>query len=106
MKCQTSKYVTSEKTTRLILYMIPPKALVRILTMAESSNSSCAIESDDDSFLSGSVNYSTECTDEQSIPNKSVSAEMGCNPIDSYLRCLIVNQQAMMMTIIGILFTL
>ena len=48
--------------------------------MAESNDSSCSAESDDDSFLSGSVNYSTECTNEQSISDISVSAEMGAQP--------------------------
>ena len=48
--------------------------------MAESNDSSCSIESDDDSLLSGSVNYSTECTDEQSISDISVLAEMGVQP--------------------------
>ena len=61
-------------------YVTSPKALVRILTMAESKDSSCSVESDDDSFLSGSVNYSTECTDEQSISDIFVSAEMGAQP--------------------------
>ena len=64
----------------LILYVTSPEALVRVLTMAESNDSSCSAESDDDSFLSGSVNYSTECTDEQSISDISVSAEMGAQP--------------------------
>ena len=73
--------------------------------MAESNDLSCSAESDDDSFLSGSVDYSTECTDEQSISDISVSAEMGCNPINSNPRCLIVNQQAMMTMMTGTIFT-
>ena len=60
--------------------MTSPKALVCVLTMAESKDSSCSAESDGDSFLSGSVKYSTECTDEQSISDISVSAEMGVQP--------------------------
>ena len=64
----------------LIPYMTSPKALVRVLTIAESNDSSRSAESDDDSFLSGSVNYSTECTDEQSISDISVSAEMVVQP--------------------------
>ena len=64
----------------LIPYVTSLKALVHVLTMVESNDSSCSAESDDDSFLSGSVNYSTECTDEQSISDISVSAEMGAQP--------------------------
>ena len=37
---------------------------------------SCCIEYDDDLFLSGSVNYSTECSDDHSISDISVLAEM------------------------------
>ena len=60
----------------LIPYGMSPKALVHILIMAESNELSCSVESDDDSFLSGSVNYSTECTDDQSISDISILAEM------------------------------
>ena len=56
------------------------KALVCILTMAESSNSSCSVESDDDSFLSGSVNYSTESSVDLSVSDLSVSAEVEVLP--------------------------
>ena len=44
----------------LVPYVMSPKALVCVLTIAENNDSSCSIESDDDSFLSGSVNYFTE----------------------------------------------
>ena len=64
----------------LIIFMTSPKALVCILTKAESSNSSCNIESDDDSFLFGSVNYSTKSSDDLSISNLSVSAEVEVLP--------------------------
>ena len=47
-----------------------------VLTLADSSDLSCCIESDDDSFFSVSVNYSAECSDDHSIPDISVSAEM------------------------------
>ena len=40
----------------LIAFVMSLKALVCVFTMAESSNLSCSIESDDYSFLSGSVN--------------------------------------------------
>ena len=56
------------------------KALVSVLTMAESNDSSCSVISDDDSFLSGFINYSTECIDEQSISDISVLTEMGVQP--------------------------
>ena len=46
-----------------------------MLTMADSNDSSCYVESDDDSFLSGSVNYLTECSDDHSISDIFVSAE-------------------------------
>ena len=48
--------------------------------MADSNDSSCYIESDDNSFLSGSVNYSSECSDDHSIPDISVLAEMEVRP--------------------------
>ena len=48
--------------------------------MADSSDSSCCVESDDDSFLSGSVNYSTEYSDDHSVSDISVSAEMEVRP--------------------------
>ena len=48
--------------------------------MAESSNSSCSIESNDDSFLSGSMNYSTESSVDLSISDFSVSAEVEVLP--------------------------
>ena len=51
-----------------------------MLTMADSNDSSCYVESDDDSFLSGSVNYSTECSDDHSISDISVLAEMEVRP--------------------------
>ena len=43
--------------------------------MADSNDLSCYVESDDDSFLFGSVNHSTECSDDHSISDISVSAE-------------------------------
>ena len=64
----------------LIVFVTSPKALVRVLTMAESSNSSCSIESDDNSFLSGSVNYSTESSVDLSLSDLSVSAEVEVVP--------------------------
>ena len=48
--------------------------------MAESSNWSCSIYSDDYSFLSGSVNYSIESSSDLSICNLSVSAEVEVLP--------------------------
>ena len=48
--------------------------------MADSNDSSCYIESDDDSFLSGSVNYSTECSDDHNISDISVLAETEVRP--------------------------
>ena len=57
----------------LIPYMMSPKALVGVLTMAESSNSICCLE---DLFLSGSVNYSIECSDDHSTSDTSISFEM------------------------------
>ena len=48
--------------------------------MADSSDSSCYVESDDDSFLSGSVNYSTECSDDYSVSDIFISPEMGVQP--------------------------
>ena len=48
--------------------------------MEESSTSSCSAESDVDSFLSGSVNYSTECSDDCSISDLSVSADVEVLP--------------------------
>ena len=48
--------------------------------MADSNDSSCYVESDDDSFLSGSVNYSTECSDDHSISDISVWAETEVRP--------------------------
>ena len=64
----------------LILFVTSPKALVHVLTMAESSNSSCSIEFDDDSFHSESVNYSTESSDDRSVSDLSVSAEVEVLP--------------------------
>jgi len=43
--------------------------------MAESSDSSSCIESDGNSILSGSVNYSTDYSDNDSISDLSISAE-------------------------------
>jgi len=43
--------------------------------MAESSDSSSCVESDGDSILSGSVNYSTEYSDDDSISDLSISAD-------------------------------
>ena len=60
----------------LIPFVISRKALVRISTMAENSNSSCSIEFDDYSFLSGSVNYSTEFSNDLSVSDLSISAEV------------------------------
>ena len=57
-----------------------PKALVRVLTIVESSNWSCSIESDDDCFLSGSVNYSTKSSDDLSVSDVSISAEVEVLP--------------------------
>ena len=53
--------------------------------MADSNDSSYCIESDDNSFLSGSVNYSTECSDDHSISeimnfDHSILAEMEVRP--------------------------
>ena len=48
--------------------------------MADSNDSSCYVESDDDSFLSGSVNYSTECSDDHSISDISILAEVEVRP--------------------------
>jgi len=43
--------------------------------MAESSDSSSCVESDGNSILSGSVNYSTEYSDDDSISDLSISAD-------------------------------
>ena len=64
----------------LIVFVTSLKALVHVLTIAESSNSSCSVESDDGSFLSGSVNYSTESSADLSISDLSVSAEVEVLP--------------------------
>ena len=48
--------------------------------MADSNDLSCYVESDGDSFLSGSVNYSTDCSDDHSISDISVSAETEVRP--------------------------
>ena len=63
--------------------------------MEESSTSSCSAESDVDSFLSGSVNYSTECSDDCSISDLSVSAVSRCYRIVLSLRRLIASPQVM-----------
>ena len=60
--------------------MTSPKALVRVLTMTVSSNSTSSVESDDDSFLSRSVNYSTESNDDLSISDLFISAEVEVLP--------------------------
>ena len=56
------------------------KALVCVLTMSESSNLICSIESDSDSFLSESVKCSTESTNDLSIYNLSIPAEVEVLP--------------------------
>ena len=48
--------------------------------MADINDLSCYIESDNDLFLSGSVNYSTECSDDHGISDISVSVEMEVQP--------------------------
>ena len=48
--------------------------------MADSNDLSCYVESDDDSFFSGCVNYSTDCSDDHSISDISVLAEMEVQP--------------------------
>ena len=55
-------------------------ALVHVLTIAESDYSSCCVESDDNSFLSGFVNYSAKCSDDRSISDISFSAEVEVQP--------------------------
>ena len=64
----------------MIIFVTSPKALVRVITMAESSNSSFSVESEDDSFLSRSVNYSTESSDDLSVSDLSISAEVEVLP--------------------------
>ena len=64
----------------LIIFVMSRKALVCVLTMSESSNLICNIESDSDSFLSESVNYSTESTDDLSVYNLSIPAEVEVLP--------------------------
>ena len=49
------------------------KALVCVLTMAEIL--SCSIDSGDISFLSGSINYFTECSNDISISDLSIPTE-------------------------------
>lgn len=48
--------------------------------MAESNNLSFSIESDNDSFFSGSVNCSTECSDDLIVSDLSVPAEVEVLP--------------------------
>ena len=48
--------------------------------MADSTDSSCCVKFDDDSFLSGSVNYSTECSDDHSVSDISISVNMKVQP--------------------------
>ena len=48
--------------------------------MADSNDSICYVESDDNSFLSGSVNYSTECSEDHSVSDISVLAKMEVKP--------------------------
>ena len=57
----------------LILFVTSWKAIVSIITMAESSNFNCSAESDDDSILSGSM-YSTESSNDLSVSDLSVPA--------------------------------
>ena len=54
------RHFQQNKHKCLIPYVMSLKALVCILTIGENNDSSCSIESDDDLFLSGSVNYFTE----------------------------------------------
>ena len=49
-------------------------------TRTKSNNLSCSIEYDDDSFLSGSVNYSTEFSDDLCISDLSIPAEIEMLP--------------------------
>ena len=48
--------------------------------MEESSTLSCSAESDVDSFLSGSLNYSTECSNDCSISDLFVSTDVEVLP--------------------------
>ena len=48
--------------------------------MVDSNDSNCYTESDDDSFLSGSVNYSTEHSDDHSVSDISILADIEVRP--------------------------
>ena len=79
---QTLRNVISGKNDRkcLILSVTSRKALVRVLSMAESGELSDYAESDSDSFLSGSVNYSTDSSDDDGVSDTSVSHESEIAP--------------------------
>ena len=51
-----------------------------IWTMAESDNSNCWFESDDNLLLYGPVNYSTECSNDHSISKNAIAAEIEVLP--------------------------
>ena len=69
------RHIRENNRKSLIQYVTSRKALVRVLSMAESEESSCYAESDSDSFLSGSVNYSTDTSDDVSVSDTSVPTE-------------------------------
>ena len=79
---QTLRNVISGESDRkcLILLVTSRKALLGELSMAESEELSYYTESDSDSYLSGSVTYSTDSSDDDGVSDTSVSPESEVAP--------------------------